>query len=232
VSPLGGVTVAFDEQGAATIQLGTTVPSDAAGGYAKGCLFIHTDGSGANDVLYYNVGSSSSANFDALSTSGGLDMTNLAASAAEINSTCDRTGRVIAASAGATALALTQATHADRIVVVPVITSAGLTITLPAATGTGDKYTVFNNGVQTVSLTITALAGDLLYGKAIGFSQTVAASGDVFVPDGSDDVKWTYNVTTTGGDGGDIATFIDIATDAWLVDIVYHGSGTMDQGFA
>lgn len=50
------------------IAFGTTVPSDAATGYAPGCLFIHTDGSGASDVLYKNVGTAASANFDTVET--------------------------------------------------------------------------------------------------------------------------------------------------------------------
>jgi hypothetical protein len=45
---------------------GTTVPSDAATGWAKGCLYIHTDGAGLDTSLYINVGSGTSANFDAM----------------------------------------------------------------------------------------------------------------------------------------------------------------------
>lgn len=139
--------------------------------------------------------------------------------------------RVVSVAAASTSLALTAAAHGERIVLVPIITGAGLTITLPAATGTGNKYTIINNGIQTVALTVTALAGDIMYGKSIGFSQTVAASGDVFVPTATD-IKYTFNVTDTGGDGGDILEAIDIGTDAWFVNVVFHGSGTMATGFA
>lgn len=139
-------------------------------------------------------------------------------------------GRVVAVTASATTLALTQTAHAERIVVTPIITGAGLTITLPAATGTGDMYTVINNGVQTVSLTITALAGDIFYGKAIGWSLTAGAN-DLFYPT-SADIKYTFNITTTGGDGMDVFTAIDIATDQWLVNVEFTGSGTLATGFA
>ena len=44
---------------------GTTVPSDAATGYAPGCLFIHVDG-GVGTMLYCNEGSVTSADFDAV----------------------------------------------------------------------------------------------------------------------------------------------------------------------
>jgi len=45
---------------------GTTVPTDATTGYAPGCIFIHTDGSGYADVLYGNQGTKASCNFDAI----------------------------------------------------------------------------------------------------------------------------------------------------------------------
>ena len=45
---------------------GTTVPVDATAGWAPGALFIHTSGSGIDALLYINIGSKSSSNFDAL----------------------------------------------------------------------------------------------------------------------------------------------------------------------
>lgn len=54
----------YDIPGVGTlIAMGTTVPSDAATGYSKGCLFIDTDGS-AGAVLYVNEGDNSSADFN------------------------------------------------------------------------------------------------------------------------------------------------------------------------
>jgi len=152
------------------------------------------------------------------------------ATGAEIGRVADASARIVNVAASATALALTETLHAERIVLVPIITSAGLTITLPAATGTGNRYSVYNNGVQTLSLTITALAGDILYGKAVGHHLTAGAS-DLFYPTAAD-IKYTFNITTTGGDGGDRLEAIDIATDAWLVDISFTGSGTLASGFA
>lgn len=45
---------------------GTTVPADASTGYGKGCVFIHTDGADLGDLVYVNVGTTSSSNFDAV----------------------------------------------------------------------------------------------------------------------------------------------------------------------
>lgn len=42
---------------------GTTVPSDAATGYAHGCLFLDLDATGVT-AWYCNIGDSDSANFN------------------------------------------------------------------------------------------------------------------------------------------------------------------------
>lgn len=165
-----------------------------------------------------------------LTSSSETTAATTAATAAEITAHCDASARIVNVTASATALSLTAAAHANRIVLVPIITGAGLTITLPAATGTGDKYTIINNGVQTVSLTVTALAGDIMYGKAIGWHLTAGAN-DLFYPTAAD-IKYTFNVTTTGGDGGDVVTLVDIATDKWWVNVEFTGSGTLATGFA
>ena len=155
---------------------------------------------------------------------------NSDASAAEITRVANAATRVVAVPAASTALSLTAVLHAERLVVLPVITGAGLTITLPAATGTGNKYTVINNGVQTVSVTVTALTGDIMSGKATGHHLT-AGAGDLFYPTAAD-IKYTMNVTTTGGDGGDTLEFTDVATDNWFADINFTGSSTLATGFA
>lgn len=43
---------------------GTAVPTDATEGYAPGCIFIHTDGAAYNTVLYCNVGTKASCDFN------------------------------------------------------------------------------------------------------------------------------------------------------------------------
>lgn len=49
---------------------GTTVPSDAAVGYAPACIFVHLDGA-AGTYLYVNEGTRASADFNALPTPSG-----------------------------------------------------------------------------------------------------------------------------------------------------------------
>lgn len=53
-----------DSVGNILFATGTTVPSDAEAGYAKGCLFIDTDVADGTSGLYVNVGVTTSCNFD------------------------------------------------------------------------------------------------------------------------------------------------------------------------
>lgn len=63
----GGVYIIAQAPGHGVLQAaGDTVPSDGALGYSKGCLFTQTDGASEALLLYINVGTSSSANFDAI----------------------------------------------------------------------------------------------------------------------------------------------------------------------
>jgi len=221
----------FGQSGKKWFAGSAVVPSDGSAGYEPGCVYVHTDGV-AGTALYINDGTGTSCDFNAMSAAGGIDLNGLTATAAELNAHADASGRIVNVAAAATALALTNTLHANRLVVVPIITGAGLTITLPAATGSGDIYRVLNNGVQTVSLTITGLAGDLFHGRADVFTATITEGPDSFLADGTDDIKYTFNITTMGGIGKDEAELIDIATDAWLVHIRAYGSGTLATGFA
>lgn len=46
------------------LDYGDTVPANGKAGYARGCLFIHIDGTGYNDVLYCNIGTAASCDFN------------------------------------------------------------------------------------------------------------------------------------------------------------------------
>jgi len=45
---------------------GDTVPTDGDKNYAKGCIFVKTDGTTLDDILYLNIGTAASCNFDAM----------------------------------------------------------------------------------------------------------------------------------------------------------------------
>lgn len=44
--------------------IGDTVPSDGEAGYAPGCIFHHIDGTTYNTVLYCNIGTVTSCDFN------------------------------------------------------------------------------------------------------------------------------------------------------------------------
>jgi len=60
---------------------GTTVPTDAGDGFAKGCIFIDTDVTTGSQGVYVNVGTSASCNFDVLGTiaAGSMALADMAA---------------------------------------------------------------------------------------------------------------------------------------------------------
>ena len=75
--------VLADNDGEILLATGDTLPTDADADYAQGCVFIHTDGTGAT-ALYKNVGSVTSCQF--VSIVGGTDtLTPTAADTAGTN---------------------------------------------------------------------------------------------------------------------------------------------------
>lgn len=130
-------------------------------------------------------------------------------------------------------LKLTDELHANRILILDAVwTTAGLTIKLPPAIGSGNRYTIFNNAVQTLSTTVAVHgAADVMVGRAVVFSQTVAESGDIFLTTATDDT-YTFNISTTGGLRGDWFVAIDWKPGSWLVDVSASGGGTLATGFS
>lgn len=132
----------------------------------------------------------------------------------------------------ATALSLTLTEHADRIVIVNTNSTVANTITLPAATGSGARYEVRNGIIQTQgSIVVAALTTDILKGPAKGFHTTTTTGGVGFFTSATSD-KVTFNITTTGGLGGDKVVAIDEASGSWRVDVEYLGSGSLATPFS
>ena len=131
---------------------------------------------------------------------------------------------------------LTEELHANRIFLNDIIqTGAGLTVTLPRATGTGNKYTIVNNAVQTLSTIFNVSSIDVMTGVNFALSTTTTNTDVCLTASTSDTI--TMNATTTGGLGGDWAEFVDMRQDAsgtgvWLVRLFTSGSGTMATPFS
>ncbi len=67
---------------------GVTVPADGAKGYAPNAIFLDLDATGGGGV-FINIGTKASANFDLLN--GGLNLSTLTATAAELNTMHNQT---------------------------------------------------------------------------------------------------------------------------------------------
>ncbi len=124
---------------------GNAKPADNALGYAPGCLFSHLDGVDG-DQLYINVGTKAAADFD--SFTGGVDLSELTASIAELNITDGITATAAEINAAADLSANTVVVAVGGSTVTPLVgggtyliplVTANVTMTLPAAT-LGEKH--------------------------------------------------------------------------------------------
>lgn len=160
----------------------------------------------------------------------GLGFGFLDATVAELNSLADASARVVASTS--TALGLTATQHANRLVDWKPNSSGAATITMPAATGTGNRYEIINDLAQTQgSLVVAALGTDVFKGVAKAFDATAAADATYFPTTATSD-KATLNRTTQGGLGYDRFRLLDIGSGEWLVDLETYGSGSLATPFS
>lgn len=115
--------------------------------------------------------------------------------------------------------ALTAAAHANRPLLMGA-SGAPLTFTLPAATGSGNRFLFIVSVVNTSNYLVKASAGTMLFtGQIIGQSATDSATdaARTWVAGASDD-SLLLNGTTRGGvSKGDFVEFIDCSTTQWFV---------------
>lgn len=120
-----------------------------------------------------------------------------------------------------TALTLTAALHANK--VIKMNQAAGEAITLPAATGTGNRYYLYKS-VSLSSNTSTikvANSTDVMAGMAV-----VAATASGIFPTASTSDTITFNATTQGGLIGTFVEIEDVASGVFRVTVLSVGSGT------
>jgi len=140
--------------------------------------------------------------------------TQITATAAEINSVADATGKVVDATAAT--LAVTAALHANRVVTLN--RAAGVTVTLPAATGTGDKYTFIIGTTATSNANIIKVANatDVMDGSLnIQQDTDVDGTSAVWMAEVGDDTMTFAGAATTGGIVGNRIECIDYAAGFW-----------------
>ena len=114
---------------------------------------------------------------------------------------------------------LNQTEHAGRLI--SLNAAAGLTITLPPATGSGDEYELFIGTTVTSNNYVfqVASASDVLSGSAL-VSQDAADTAVMFETGATDDTV-TMNGTTTGGLLGTTVRVRDVASGVFS----YFSSG-------
>lgn len=115
--------------------------------------------------------------------------------------------------------AITAALHESKTCLLAEVGGdAAVTLTLPAATGSGGKYRFVVNVVNTSGYVIKAVAGaDVFRGHVHGDDGGGVTTAMVWATGATDDT-FTLNGTTTGGVArGDWVEFEDIATDGWAV---------------
>lgn len=135
----------------------------------------------------------------------------LAATFTEINKVCDVSSRLVDCTDST--LSVTAALHAGKIVTLN--RAAGIAVTLPEATGTGNKYTFYvGTTISSNTTVIAALTTDTMVG-GVGVATDIAG---VTVQAGSTDDKLTMSGSTTGGVVGSVVHCTDIADTLWLVE--------------
>lgn len=173
----------------------------------------------------------SAGTFANLTPSELAKLDGLTSTTAEIDRAADISARIVTTTA--TALSLTVTEHAERIVLVNTNSTVANTVTLPTAAGTGAKFTVINNITQTQGSVVVAANGttDVISGVAFAVDSTGADTASAFYTTATSD-KVTFNITTTGGLGGDTVEAYDIAANTWLVRVFFRGSGTLATPFS
>lgn len=118
--------------------------------------------------------------------------------------------------------------HAFRAVVLNL--AAGIAVTLPAATGSGDMYSLYIGTTFTGSATIKVTGDDTM----TGFAELLQDAADTVVAfeTAADSDTITFNGTTTGGLKGTQVVLVDIAADLWAVSVVGAATGVEATPFS
>lgn len=140
----------------------------------------------------------------------------ISATPAEIDRAADKSTTVVDATAAT--LAVTAALHGSRIVTLN--RAAGVTVTLPAATGTGEKYTFIIGTTATSNANIIQVANatDVMDGSLVHQADS-DADGTVktYFAAAGDDTLTFAGAATTGGIVGNRIECIDYAAGFWSV---------------
>lgn len=148
------------------------------------------------------------------------------ATEAELNRAADVSARIVNVTAAT--VAIDAATHEGREITLN--RAAGITATIPAATGSGARYH-FIVGTTFTGNGIIQVTGD---DTMKGIAHVLQDGGDTSVAfeTAADSDTITLNGTTTGGLVGADVTCIDIAADTWWVNVRTAATGSEATPFS
>lgn len=135
----------------------------------------------------------------------------------------------------AATLAITAALHANRVVTLN--KASGQAVTLPAATGTGNKYmfsvgTTITSVGTTITAGVTGASSDAFQGIALTEDGATVTGYLAVAGAGGSDVI-TLNGSTTGGFAGDYIEMIDAGAGVWqITNFVTKSTGTAATPFS
>ena len=154
-----------------------------------------------------------------------LEGVAIAATAAEINEVADKSAQAAIAANGDT-LTATAVLHAGKVVNFGKTT--GTIVTLPAATGTGHKYTFIVGIAATSNANIIKVANatDVMVGS-VALQQDVDAAGTLkmWLAGANDDTISLAGAATTGGTKGARIELVDYATGFWSAQVFIASGG-------
>jgi hypothetical protein len=183
---------------------------------ADGKLLISSDGAGTDAITF--TGKTTHTNDTVFSGDITKDVA-LTATFAELNRSCDLTGRVVTiVETGA----ITVADHSDKICMLGEVGGNALvTLTLPEATGSGAKFKVIVSVLNTSSyvLVVADTTNANFIGNVINQdADLVGTIAAIIYLAGANADTITLNGTSTGGQKGDFIELVDVATDVWAVN--------------
>lgn len=129
-----------------------------------------------------------------------------------------------------TASATLNASDADTILTVNA--AAGLTLTLPAASGSGLQFKLYIGTTVTSNSVVikVANASDVMAGLAISAADGGNTLNGWETASTSDTI--TFDGSTTGGIKGDMVELIDCAANLWAVQVRSASTGTEATPFS
>lgn len=129
--------------------------------------------------------------------------------------------------ANMTAAGALATTNANRITTVN--SAAGIAITLPPSTGSGNTYPLFiGTTITSGNTTITAAGSDKISGNSYQSGAAGAATA-FYIASGT---TVTFNGSTKGGIKGDYLSFRDVSAGLWQIEIDGSITGTAATPFS